>query len=946
MREDSQLSAALAEIRTHYARLRQATAAADQGHAHYLDALQADYRARVQAIGAGFWAGMAAAGAAPEAGMPAALRWAVRPWTDAAWDAYAPSNDAPLPTALRVGSLAVEGLDDLPALVPLISSHVPGTSQAPGTFAAHPGHIFLTGPDPEAARQLLQTLLLRLIVAALPGSVRLLLADPVGAGGNLAAFLRLPALWRGDKVFARPEELERQLDALDAEIEAIIQTRLQNSYPSVVEYNAAKGELAVPYRVLALADFPAGCSERMAERLLHIARNGPRAGVYLIASLNAAFPPPRNFDLARLTDLGTVLRLTSTVGAGLAPAQGDHTAPAQGDHTGSPLRWVVPGGETVPAIADALPLVARVNAWLEAVGQAVPPPPSLDFQRIVIPEAERWLGNATDGLAAPIGFDSAGQGHDFVLGQTGSVVHHGLIGGITQSGKTNLLHVLITQLALRYPPEELELYLVDFKEGVGFQGYLTLPHARAVALESEREFGLSVLRRLHDEMEDRGRLFKEREVGSLLEYRRQTGQRLPRLLLVMDEFQLLFEQEDALTREADRLLEDLVRRGASFGFHLLLSSQSPTMAGLHGSRVYNQMGLRIALRCRAADAQAILGEGNSAVGQLEQPGEAIYNDEMGLKEHNIHIRAAFLPPPARRRYQEVIRDLATGRTYPPPASFEGRAPARLIANPALLARPDASASATAALTAWLGEPIAIRPPTAAVFERYTRSNLIILGGDDAQAAGLLLAGLLSLAAAGAGGVRFAVADFTRLDAPHAGVFGRAAAGLPHAITIAGPRQAGGLLTELLALLERRTAGADAAGPPVFFLIAGLHRWRELRSADPYGKPSEAAGQLVRLADEGPDAGIHLIAWADGPATLERIKRGCLGLCDLRVALHLSEEDSQKVVGGKAAAELTEGRGLFRHEDWELGRLEKFKPYALPTDEELAQLLDAFKRRQR
>jgi len=56
-------------------------------------------------------------------------------------------------------------------------------------------------------------------------------------------------------------------------------------------------------------------------------------------------------------------------------------------------------------------------------------------------------------------------------------------------------HALLTNLALTYSPDEAELYLIDFKEGVEFQWYATyrLPHARVVAIQSEREFGLSVL---------------------------------------------------------------------------------------------------------------------------------------------------------------------------------------------------------------------------------------------------------------------------------------------------------------------------------------------------------------------------------------------------------------------------------------------------------------------
>ena len=74
-----------------------------------------------------------------------------------------------------------------------------------------------------------------------------------------------------------------------------------------------------------------------------------------------------------------------------------------------------------------------------------------------------------------------------------------------------MLHALITNGALRYSPDQLELYLIDFKKGVEFKVYaaMDLPHARVIAVESEREFGLSVLQRLDVELKDRGEIYRE-----------------------------------------------------------------------------------------------------------------------------------------------------------------------------------------------------------------------------------------------------------------------------------------------------------------------------------------------------------------------------------------------------------------------------------------------------
>ena len=105
------------------------------------------------------------------------------------------------------------------------------------------------------------------------------------------------------------------------------------------------------------------------------------------------------------------------------------------------------------------------------------------------------------------------------------VAQHALVAGKTGSGKSTLLHALITNLALNYSPDEVELYLIDFKKGVEFKAYAQhrLPHARAVAIESEREFGLSVLQRLQLEFARRAELFRKAGVQDFAGYRREIG---------------------------------------------------------------------------------------------------------------------------------------------------------------------------------------------------------------------------------------------------------------------------------------------------------------------------------------------------------------------------------------------------------------------------------------
>ena len=586
--------------------------------------------------------------------LTAAHPWALDDFGAPAWAAYQPDPQAPPPDGLRVGVLRMG--EDLPP------------TPAVARFAGH-GHLLISecgfADGAHGARSLLQALTLRLATATRPGTVRFALADPVGQGRHLSAFLRLPAHMRvgssGVGVAASPAETEALLSTLTSHVVEVTQTRLTNVYDSVEAYNAATTGATIPYHVLVLAGFPAGISDRAAELLGRLARNGPRSGLYIVATVDPGLPMPRDFDLAALTALGTTLSL---------------------DPHGN-LTWDDPDFGFGVIEPDEMPVAARANPWLDAVGAAAGSAArDLPFGRIAIAPAQRWTSSTTDGLDVQIGVDSKGEPQHFVMGVRG--VHHGLVGGDVRMGKTNLLHVLISQLALAYPPEELELYLLDFKE-VEFDAYLTerLPHARAITSRTDREFGLSMLRRFHDEIDRRARLCREAKVTDLPDYRLVTGQVLPRALVIMDEFQVLFSEEDRLAREAGRLLADIAKRGAAFGLHLLLATQSPGgPLAAYLRPVYEQMALRIALGCtQPSVSQAILGEGNDAATRLIRAGDAIYNDRRGEGANPV-MRIAMLPTRERLKLIADIRALGAGQEYPPPASFDPDAAAVFAPGPA------------------------------------------------------------------------------------------------------------------------------------------------------------------------------------------------------------------------------------------------------------------------
>ena len=179
-----------------------------------------------------------------------------------------------------------------------------------------------------------------------------------------------------------------------------------------------------------------------------------------------------------------------------------------------------PDRSSIELTSEPLPQPHQITTLMKEIGQS-----AIDASRVEVPfsavkPSEIWSQTCDDELVIPLGRSGAKNLLSIRLGRGTS--QHALIAGRTGSGKSTLLHVLISNAALWYSPEELQLFLVDFKKGVEFKTYasLDLPHANAVAVESDREFGLSLLQRIDEELSQRGDTFRKLGVQNLPGYAR------------------------------------------------------------------------------------------------------------------------------------------------------------------------------------------------------------------------------------------------------------------------------------------------------------------------------------------------------------------------------------------------------------------------------------------
>jgi DNA segregation ATPase FtsK/SpoIIIE, S-DNA-T family len=808
-----------------------------------------------------------------------------------------------------------------------------------------------------------QSLIMRLVAQFPPGMARFVFVDPLGAGKDVAPFLHLTDYDEGvvgGKVWSESNHIEQRLSELQAHIEMVVQKYLRGQFPDIEAHNAAAGEIAEAYRFLVVFDFPANFSETAARRLISIARNGPACGVYPIVVAAPDRAAPHGFDIGELAEPMSIYSPDETnalrflLGAdNWSPWKIEVERPPALTLTdpGKPQNLftkVISGiGSKARAATNVEVSEQRLLELLETTLAA-----GLTEHQPVVDSAPRlddtgtwWSGDAALGIAAPIGRIGARAVQSLALVGTDTSVH-ALIAGKTGSGKSTLLHATILNLCLLYSPEELELYLVDFKQGVEFKPYAlrSLPHARVVAIESEREFGLSVLRGLEAEIVARGEKFRAAGADDLADYRRLSGETMPRILLVADEFHVLFSDDDALATESARILDRLVRQGRSFGVHTVLASQ--TISGVHqvGRGTMNQIAVRIALQCSESDSQVIFGEDNPDARMLSRPGEAIYNSMNGMPEGNRRFQVVLLQDEERDRLLEQLRTLAASRGFERrPVIFEGNAQADLRDNTKLeelLDGPSNAAAGSGKLHAWLGEPISLEGPVAVEFERRAGTNLLAVGSDGAVTDATLICAvgaLLPQIAAQSGSIE--LLDFGGLDEPFALASTELADQSGGRMRIGRRRQLGETLTRILEEVKRRIGSPSIPAPPLLLI---LHRLQSARELDPSELAFDDAGgpgkTLAAILRDGPEFGVHTIAACDSLANVERrLEPSAQREFGLRLVSRMSENDSLQLIDSPAATRLVGAQAIFLDED--RSRQVKLRAYGLPSGEWLASLAE-------
>ncbi|GAA4206746.1 FtsK/SpoIIIE domain-containing protein [Actinocatenispora rupis] len=776
--------------------------------------------------------------------LAAAARALIPGWLGTGWDAAVlelpVGRDAAAtgPVYVPVGS-ARAGDATFPAVVPLLGV----------------GHLTVDADArrPEVAG-LVRGVLLRLLAACPAGLVRVRTVDGGAVGATFTAFRPLVEAGVMPEPATDRAGFRAVLDEAERHVRQVQQA-----------VSAGRDESAVPYLLVVVGSLVPDAGPELA-RLRALAHAGPAARLHLVV---AGYPPAKGFPdpeeplshavAVRVGERGC--RLTDPPGA--APYSA--------------------GGLDVPVALAAGPPEKLVGAVSGRLAGALRAAGTMTFADLMTDR--RWPDSSEHGLHTVVGRDGMAP----VELAFDDATPHWLVGGRTGSGKTVFLLDVLYGLAARYSPDELAMYLLDFKEGVSFTEFTPtgsdpswIPHARAVGVESDREYGVAVLAELAAEMGRRSVAMKRAGVTKLADLRSTVDIAMPRILAVVDEFHVLFAGNDALARRAAALLEELARKGRSYGVHLVLASQ--TTSGVEAlytktESIFGQFPLRIAL----AGATGVLDPLNTAADGLPI-GTAVVNDAGGIPGHNrlvrfpdAHADSARLAWLRHELWQARIPGSA------PPSVFAGYAEQSLAGDPTYRAlRPRARRLAL------VGRNVDVPSSTASfALDASPGRHLGVLGPSPVGA------DVLAAAAAGlapqyeAGAVEFVLAP---LVAAADAVAERAAARIAAAGHKVSTVDALGLRETLRRLADgvREVRGTPT---PTYLVVFGMDAAGGLLG-ELDAQSRTGIDDLRVVLRQGPARGVHLLGWWRGLGRFSEDVGGSAGREDVACLVALNVPGSE------------------------------------------------------
>lgn len=805
---------------------------------------------------------------------------------------------------------------------------------------------------------------MRLFMMLPPGKINFTFIDPVTLGESFAMFTRLvdvddrtSEIING-KIWSSPSDIEDKLKIMTNHISNVTQRCLQGKYDNIFEYNQVAEQNAEAYQILMFMDYPAGLSDQSLKLLEQIVTSGPKCGVFTVIYRNESQYKKiseRSHPLIKnIEDNFQVFNYSA------------HATQIMCTNESVKHQQFLWSGIKMPNTERMDEIIATLKKGIKSADKVV----------IGIEKVDKAESTSTtkDCIRIPIGIHGANEVQYLTLGVGGS--HHALIAGLTRSGKSSLLHTIIMRALTQYKsPDELSIYLVDFKRGVEFKVYAdyVLPMFKVIAIETEREFGYNILETLEREQKIRADLFKRNHVDKIQEYRElpnyEKMMKMPRIVLIMDEFHELYSNNnDEISKKSSMIMERIVRQGAAFGIHLILASQSYSNITGIDKAVFDQMAVRIVLKCSKTDANLLLDGGSTEIDQIsiDDPGRAVYNSEAGNKEYNSHFRVAYIEPEKHRGMLQNISDSTKNFADP-------QQPTRILLsniedNNYSIFNQFVTLNTSTYKTPGrlhIGEPLSVSNSMAMDFSRSEYSNLLMIGGDTEKARSMFAFSILSLC------INYKITHQKAPKKPFIYLFNckplddsyfkdtpkLLAEFLPEYIQYVRCGDESEIKNVVSQMYDSVSNGANTLETDQYFLVFGYQRAEELKSEIQLSQsedidslfnimPSSSTNTRLSLKDmfrtivkNGAQKGVHTLIWQDSFNALYQDDKDIMSYFSMKIAFDMSAEEYSRFVSANDVSLMSENNAIYYNRARDN---QKFRPYQSPNEEWLKDISEKLK----
>ena len=784
----------------------------------------------------------------------------------------------------------------------------------------------------EKLSKLLTSIVYREILSLMDGKIKLTIVDPIGMGDNCSSLLGLDNSFY-DSVYTDDRSIEEELVKLTKFISLVNTKYLKNEYESISKYNIGVGDVEEPYQILIAYDILDSFKNESLKKVKSIIQNSTRTGIQTLLIQKTNVEHENEYQQK---DNDKILKEIADMSIVISERNGDFVIDMPLNNNDkdfqlySDARLVIDDSNLLDEVLNKN-ISQYLNYKLGSVGDTKVS--YIEKIQDLLDSKSFWNKSASESIEANIG--KSGR-EDQLLEINNKIEAHALLIGRSGSGKSNLLHMIITDLALNYSPDELRLYLIDMKGGIEFIRYVdnSLPHVDVTSITSDREMAHSVLQGLELELQKREELFSSNSVQNIAEYNKKNPQNIvPRVLLVLDEFQELFSKEDSIKRSAVEIFDRLSKKGRSFGINMILASQSLGGDTLPSTTIA-QLAVRIVLQCSEDDSMKALSTNNVDAKLLSRPGEGIYNAKNGQTSGNERFQTYFMEDDEDEEILGAISEYAKTKSL----DIKTRV-FREDVRPSFEEYSQKVKVDKHSLILPIGQPYSLEDMVSIELKKEAGSNILISGIHDRLALNLFVSIFSTLALETTRKKKFYFFDTTAQNHPDYGLMRKYIDILEENsmdIVIMDKKSVVQELESIISEITEAESGKELEEEKYLFFF-GLNKARSFKKPD-YNLSNEAMLLSKVLADGG-EHGVHTVIYADNPKGLENIFDNNTVKNDLEtvIALQMSVDDSRRLIGTDSAGSLGKENAILFVENMNL--VKKFRPLQLPNEKRLSKHLD-------